>query len=244
MTFFAFLVGLFAIIQLVRPLEPIDERSLIYLQAIGVALPENLNAQLPYPVSDLVFTGEIGGQKVALLELFKFWVCIGIIFSMSEGRSMFDTLKQVYAQAKSANPAFDIKSKLSANEASVTGRSNDLETRNKDGFFCTQNIGWPWGQVNADFLDEGTRYLRGKGRCGVNGHSCARIACSYRTAIFLCNDRPEFIQPACPYLASYVDDIVNVCGIHYDSAFTHNILVAGQRFDTDRYNVLVRFDYC
>ncbi|EHL01871.1 hypothetical protein M7I_2228 [Glarea lozoyensis 74030] len=71
MTFFAFLVGLFAIIQLVRPLEPIDERSLIYLQAIGVALPENLNAQLPYPVSDLVFTGEIGGQKVALLELFK-----------------------------------------------------------------------------------------------------------------------------------------------------------------------------
>ncbi|EHL01870.1 hypothetical protein M7I_2227 [Glarea lozoyensis 74030] len=70
---------------------------------------------------------------------------------------------QIYEQAKIANGDFDVDEQLSANIA--TGSPEKLNARNK-------NQG-------------------GKGSCGVNPRSCARISCSYQAAIFLCNDSPN-----------------------------------------------------
>ncbi|EPE27412.1 hypothetical protein GLAREA_04203 [Glarea lozoyensis ATCC 20868] len=147
---------------------------------------------------------------------------------------------QIYEQAKIANGDFDVDEQLSANIA--TGSPEKLNARNKSPPpLCNQNIGNPWTPTDVLYINNGITYLRGKGSCGVNPRSCARISCSYQAAIFLCNDRNDFIAPSCAYLASYAQDIVNRC--QFFSSFK-KWQVAGQEFDTDNYNVVVRAAAC
>ncbi len=50
------------------------------------------------------------------------------------------------------------------------------------------------------------------------------------------------ISPDMSYIASYASDIILKCTGHSDPF--HNALVMGQEFDTDNYNVVVRYDRC
>ncbi|EHK99809.1 hypothetical protein M7I_4304 [Glarea lozoyensis 74030] len=145
--------------------------------------------------------------------------------------------QQVYAKTLAAHPDFNVHAQITANIASAA----KVTKRNKSNHFCSQDIGNPWRPAKVDKIVDGIHYLQNKARCGVNPRSCARISCSWDSAIFLCNDRNDFIQPSCAYLASYASDIINFC--HQDVNGI-GIAVAGQEFDTENYNVLVRYSNC
>jgi len=49
------------------------------------------------------------------------------------------------------------------------------------------------------------------------------------------------IDPQLNYIASYASDIINRCGVAPPFS---PALAAGQEFDTDNYNVIVREDGC
>jgi len=89
-------------------------------------------------------------------------------------------------------------------------------------------------------IQQGVSYLNGQGRCSVNAKTCARVSCSWDSAIYLCNDNDYYIEPACPYIASYAADIINTCQYYYAKRW----VVTGQEFDSDGYNVVVRGDSC
>jgi hypothetical protein len=111
------------------------------------------------------------------------------------------------------------------------------------------NVGG-WGPAGTTTIQQGMAYLRGLGNrgCRVGGRSCTRISCSYRSAIWLCNDNDWEIAPACNYLLEYAGNIIGKCKrTNYFSCRTCPFgvwtdHVTGQQFDTDRYNIIVRED--
>ena len=60
------------------------------------------------------------------------------------------------------------------------------------GFSCDP-VG---GNAHVPAIQDGIGYLNSlNGGCWVNPRSCARISCSYNSAIFLCNDVSQFTLP-------------------------------------------------
>ncbi|TVY15182.1 hypothetical protein LARI1_G008051 [Lachnellula arida] len=122
---------------------------------------------------------------------------------------------------------------------SDTVLSRDADS--KDGVHCIPIGGQNWQYANSAAIAQSVKDLQSRGgSIHVNGHSCARLSCLTSSAIFLCNDNNDGIAPQLNYIASYASDIINRCGV---SPFTP-ALAAGQEFDTDHYNVIVREDSC
>ncbi|KAH8823380.1 hypothetical protein DL96DRAFT_1559245 [Flagelloscypha sp. PMI_526] len=69
---------------------------------------------------------------------------------------------------------------------------------------------------------------------GVNGRTCMRMFCFSNTGVALCNDREDYIEPNLRYLSSYLTIIDQYC------LNTKYSLEAGQLFDTDNYNILLK----
>ncbi|EPE32878.1 hypothetical protein GLAREA_05890 [Glarea lozoyensis ATCC 20868] len=207
----------------------------IFKLAIGVPV----DAPLPLPISDLVFRGELGGHEV----------------------EFNGTIQEVYAQVAATHPSFNTRSQLDTNIALAAASPIQITKRNKAHHFCNQNIGKPWLPAKVTYIEDGIKYLstspyplphpplypdltipaESKGKCGVQSGHCARISCSWDSAIFLCNDRLDFIEPSCAYLASYAEDLIDWCKTEVSGMGS---AVAGQLFDTDSYNVLVRYSNC
>ncbi|KAH7323765.1 hypothetical protein BKA65DRAFT_555438 [Rhexocercosporidium sp. MPI-PUGE-AT-0058] len=96
-----------------------------------------------------------------------------------------------------------------------------------------------WRAAEVRYINDGVAYLKKvNALCGVNGHACSRISCSYKSAITLCNVTPNHMSLSCTYMASYIQDILNRCA--YSVGLIR--LVGGQAWDTDGYNVNVMRD--
>ncbi|KUJ09226.1 uncharacterized protein LY89DRAFT_598214 [Mollisia scopiformis] len=107
---------------------------------------------------------------------------------------------------------------------------------------CIPVPGQDWGNADAGLIQDGINYLSGlQGGCCVGPTSCVRISCSWNSAIFLCNDNGYTICPNCGYLATYASDMINDCSSWNGG---DSIIVGGQLFDSDHYNIIVRWDSC
>jgi hypothetical protein len=94
-------------------------------------------------------------------------------------------------------------------------------------------------------IDAGIFYLNNlHTRLGIPAKSCSRISCSYDSAIYLCNDNGQYIEPASAYIASYAQDLVNLCTTGSFDKFPDYRKTGGQEFDSDGYNVIVKQDSC
>ncbi|CAJ2504629.1 Uu.00g120230.m01.CDS01 [Anthostomella pinea] len=99
------------------------------------------------------------------------------------------------------------------------------------------------GKVEGGPLQDGINYLKKHDRpCTADPgpRVCARISCSWNSAIWLCNDTPNGISHACADLATYVEDIREECHV----GVGRELLIQGQQFDTENFNVLVGKDNC
>ncbi|KAI0838558.1 hypothetical protein F5Y06DRAFT_287264 [Hypoxylon sp. FL0890] len=140
------------------------------------------------------------------------------------------SFQDIEAQILKVNPNFSWDDENTANVTILT-------TSVKDHLTCDPNNIW-WAQVFR--IQQGIDYLKGKkGACsmGPGPRVCTRISCSYKSAIWWCNDNDHSIKEDCSLWSDYAQDIVNSCQTHDASS-----RVRGQEFSTNNWNVMVGFD--
>ncbi|OTA52106.1 hypothetical protein K449DRAFT_427368 [Hypoxylon sp. EC38] len=141
------------------------------------------------------------------------------------------SFQDIEVQILQANPEF------SWNDHQDTNDSITLSTRAKHHLSCDPNNIW-WAQ--AFRIQEGIDYLRGKtGTCSMvaGPRVCTRISCSYKSAIWWCNDNDYPIQEDCSVWSDYAQDILDNCQTNDASS-----RVRGQEFSTNDWNIMVGFD--
>ncbi|KAL2803003.1 hypothetical protein BJX63DRAFT_437318 [Aspergillus granulosus] len=154
------------------------------------------------------------------------------------------TIESVETQIKELNPDWSLLNLV--NETSVLESRSDLSKRNQ--IFPVLCNNRPEGYADSLVIAQGIMYLEGLGRCHIPARACARVSCSWNSAIWACNDNYGDITPACPYLADYARNIINACTV--ESSVCGSTLciyqrnARGQQFDTDNYNVIVAGDRC
>ncbi|KAK3312378.1 hypothetical protein B0H66DRAFT_397537 [Apodospora peruviana] len=121
------------------------------------------------------------------------------------------TAKSIYEHILAINPKYaEENPPLPEVEARGEGQ---LEKR--DSVSCS--YGSP---VNYADCDEGLRYLRalggGSGWCGANANSCARVSCSWKCGMHLCNTSGGYIQVYCRDIANDMATIFGNCHYTYD----------------------------
>jgi len=200
--------------------------------AIPGALSEGLSSPsgggLPHPVVPMVLTGTIGEHEVQLNG----------------------SIQEIHAQMKVLYPNFDADALTPAKN--LTARNTNLQFRSElearggklPPPLCFPVGNWGWSKASGETIGEGINYLdQVQALCGVSARSCVRISCSWNSAIYLCNDNYYGITPTCPYMASYAQDIINDCTTPADRV-VGDWSVCGQLFDSDGYNIIVRWDAC
>ncbi|EGD84880.1 hypothetical protein H112_08597 [Trichophyton rubrum D6] len=169
-----------------------------------------------FATSSMIYTGPVtpGGDNVTL-----------------EG-----TIQEIFHQILKLNPSYKPEDFPDAPH-SPRKVSSKLEKRIPGDIICD-----PSGTKRAwrKHIEEGVAYLKRAPQaslCRVRNRSCSRISCSWDSGIFLCNDRDSWFEEFCPLLGNYADEILRGCQ-------QSRTKVAGQKFDPQNYNVLVKFDKC
>ncbi|KAE9373604.1 hypothetical protein N431DRAFT_535069 [Stipitochalara longipes BDJ] len=146
------------------------------------------------------------------------------------------TVQEVMAQLKELHPEVVLEKREVIGRAALNKILPPL---------CVPVGNWGWQSTLTGYITDGVTYLnRIGGRLSISAHSCSRISCSYNSAIYLCNDNPGTIDPATVYIASYAQDLINLCSFEDLSPWGDASYTGGQEFDTDKYNVIVRLDSC
>ncbi|KAI1379996.1 hypothetical protein F4677DRAFT_442187 [Hypoxylon crocopeplum] len=151
------------------------------------------------------------------------------------------TIEEVTTQIQATKPDFTWESLSKATGNTPTVNASKRETEDNK-IIC--GVGGPnaIGVALALVLQQRDYLASLPGTCGVGGgpRVCVRVSCSYRAAVWLCNDNAGGVEPRCSDLAAFVDDIAGKCQVKYRG----RPLVRGQEFDARNYNVMVGYDIC
>lgn len=146
------------------------------------------------------------------------------------------TAKSIYEQIVAVNPFFASLNPVDPAALAVRDVSpaTPLDKRERREIDC--NSGSP---VATGDCNEVLNYLRGLGNgeamCGANADGCARVSCSWRCGLELCNFGTGHFQVNCRDIARDIVDIMRQC--------TRNQEVHG-RYIFDRHYTRVRWQAC
>lgn len=150
------------------------------------------------------------------------------------------TAQSIYEQIVTANPSYatlnpvNVTAPVSVRTSDPFSSSPDLDKRQRREIDC--NSGDP---VATGDCAEGLNYLRalgnGEAMCGANANGCARVSCSWRCGLELCNFGTGHFQVKCRDIARDIVDIMARC--------TKNQQVRG-RYIFDRHYTRVRWHRC
>ncbi|RSL66562.1 hypothetical protein CEP54_003648 [Fusarium duplospermum] len=182
--------------------------------AFASAIPQASN--LPKVVS-----APIDGYEIAPMK----WT--GQVDKRSENITLEGTLEEITVKAREINPDF--------------GASPSVEKRG----FGKINCGWGGkGRAGVLAIKEGIDYLQGiNGYCGLDDgpYKCARVSCSWDSAIWLCNDNDTPLRVPCKDLGPFAAKIREDCM----SSGWSEPMTQGQLFsDEGNWNVIVGKDSC
>ncbi|PVH69215.1 hypothetical protein DL98DRAFT_626085 [Cadophora sp. DSE1049] len=155
------------------------------------------------------------------------------------------TVQEIFAQLAAEHKDFAMPTAQAASQ--IEARSK-LESRSKYGLGCIAVKGQSWDKARKHYIEDGINYLNHvKAWCHAPANSCVRVSCSWRAAIYLCNDNNHEIDTACNYISTFAQDMVDKCtSYNWRRVFTSGgytrWVTGGQEFDTDRFNVVVRDD--
>ncbi|KAJ4313268.1 hypothetical protein N0V84_009496 [Fusarium piperis] len=176
------------------------------------AIPETVKV-LPAPIE---------GYDIVPLK----WT--GKLDNRGEDVTLEGTVEEITSKVKKTNPDFG------------------LEIRpEKRAEFGKVNCGWGGsGKASGLAIGDGIKYLNGfgDGYCGLDDgpYKCARISCSYNSAIWLCNDNDTPLRVRCGDLEPFIRKIVDDC---YTWGFGEP-MVQGQIFTNENWNVILGKDKC
>jgi len=121
---------------------------------------------------------------------------------------MTGTIEEIYSQLTKINPSFDADFATVEDSNNIQG--SNLEKRS--GTFCGA-----WDDADLAAILEGIRYLR-----KVNGQptgspgpgACGRVSCSYKSAIWWCNDNTfTFSLPSFGTIADCAQAVADSCRV-------------------------------
>jgi len=149
-------------------------------------------------------------------------------------RQIFNgTVQQVVAQLSKVNPNWEEDFKVSiASKKASTFAPRGLVKR--DHFNC----GNPWAPADYGRVIQGVDYLNGVPGQPGNGPgpgNCGRVSCSYKAAIWWCNDNSY------SYTLSGFSAIAAGARIVADNCHSGSS-TSGQWFSDNNWNVIVRYD--
>ncbi|KAH7380836.1 hypothetical protein BKA64DRAFT_222054 [Cadophora sp. MPI-SDFR-AT-0126] len=152
------------------------------------------------------------------------------------------TIEEILAKVVDEHPEFKIEDVQTA-ASPIVSTLDKVDKRTKSDFVCYPFAGQPnWRPAINRWISEGIAYLQHvNALCWVDGNKCARISCSWGSAISLCNVTPNPKGLSCAYMASYAQEIKDRCTI------TRRKLpdeCGGQFWDTEGYNINVFRDSC
>ncbi|PVH87621.1 hypothetical protein DL98DRAFT_581630 [Cadophora sp. DSE1049] len=142
----------------------------------------------------------------------------------------------------------EIMKELSAKDpdfvAKIEAEATDLVTRAKTWQECLPIPGKPdLREADTEAISKGIKYLRRiGGTCGVGVRTCARVSCSWDSAIFLCNDNSVHIHVSSNLLADYTQDLVNACDKYVSRYRGHAF--GGRIFDNGGWQLVVLREEC
>ncbi|KAL5324510.1 hypothetical protein ACEPPN_009056 [Leptodophora sp. 'Broadleaf-Isolate-01'] len=147
------------------------------------------------------------------------------------------SIQEIFSKLAAENPSLVIPE---VNTTSNHPSSHSLIERNKRNTECFPIPGTNWPKADSNCIWEGIDYLRkGAPFCWVNAHTCARISCSWNSAIYLCSDYGATWGHSCKYISGYAEDLIHSCTeTNIGASWT------GREFDTDNYSVYVMSDRC
>ncbi|RYP73364.1 hypothetical protein DL769_004237 [Monosporascus sp. CRB-8-3] len=166
------------------------------------------------------------------------------------------TLQSIVKQIRAENPQYPFRNRtrfpissddsMKSGDTSV-GRSDTTgailsegarNARDNNVFCGVGGDGW----ADKEAIVEAITYLRDlTGACySYPGPGfCGRISCSYNSAVWWCNDKPEVVNYPCSSFADFVQMITNECSDQWEKQ------IQGQVFSEDgSYNVMVGRDWC
>ncbi|KAL3470113.1 hypothetical protein BJX99DRAFT_264549 [Aspergillus californicus] len=165
------------------------------------------------------------------------------------------TIEEIHSQLLDVNPDWDedyVKPALERRAAeratrSADGLTTDFTVAKRDVDFIED--GWivcdAWPRAKQSRIQDGITYLRGvDGRPTSEGGpgKCARVSCSYDSAIWWCNDsRDTKTLRSFADIAEGAETIINSC-THDTPSFGRDI--SGQAFHKTNWNVIVREASC
>ncbi|KAG6112143.1 hypothetical protein E4U13_004405 [Claviceps humidiphila] len=148
------------------------------------------------------------------------------------------TIEEVTSKAKKLNPrwARDIAKRKPARDDEARLQTRDWAYR----VDCADGKRWKkaglWHvQAGLDYLSK----LKAKPKMGPGPGTCSRVSCSYKAAIWWCNDNTEQHElESFDEIVSCATSILDKC-TDYGAPFS---FVGGQAFMPDRWNVIIRED--
>ncbi|GBF65816.1 hypothetical protein TMEN_8534 [Trichophyton mentagrophytes] len=164
-------------------------------------------------------------------------VYIGPVTPGGENVTLEGSIQEIFHQILKLNPSYKQEDFHDTPDSHAHQVGTNLEKRIPGDIICD-----PSGTKRAwrKHIEEGVAYLKRAPQaslCRVRNRACSRISCSWDSGIFLCNDRDSWFEEFCPVLGNYADEILRGCQ-------QSRTKVAGQKFDPQNYNVLVKFDKC
>ncbi|AEO69047.1 fd896ae8-f71e-4e42-ba99-548a03bad6f5 [Thermothielavioides terrestris] len=145
------------------------------------------------------------------------------------------TVQEVYAQALQINPNF----KLKTPSTPARPRRALAHQRSK-----VEDCNYPYPLAEASKIHDGVEYLRGVPGKPVEGPgptACGRVSCSWKSAIWWCNDNKNlYTLDSFNKIADSAQFILLTC----PWTGYMNWYVSGQNFETEHWSTIVKGDDC
>ncbi|KAJ5747689.1 uncharacterized protein N7511_009385 [Penicillium nucicola] len=154
------------------------------------------------------------------------------------------TVEELHTKLLQLNPKWDEDfAEIETEDDALVERDFDLEKRT-DFAGSKYNCFGRWGRCDSIPVNQGITYLRklnGNPRAAAGPSSCARVSCSYKAAIYWCNDsKSKKTLNSFGSIADGAKYINTKCVLGSGlSRYT-----AGQVFHKSNWNVIVQEDKC
>ncbi|KAM7183957.1 hypothetical protein V8F33_013273 [Rhypophila sp. PSN 637] len=169
------------------------------------------------------------------------------VFQNGTMMNMTGTVEQVYAQILEINPAFEFVVP-ETNETETLMARTKQDPNNVCGRDKTDPQNWWWAKLDA--IQDGQWHLRnvpGRPWLDAGPSMCARVSCSWHSAIYWCNDNDHRIElDSFGQIADCIQPITQDPDCLDNQAIfppTKIMVVCGQHFTKDNWNCIATQDY-
>ncbi|KAK0657741.1 hypothetical protein B0T16DRAFT_316009 [Cercophora newfieldiana] len=151
------------------------------------------------------------------------------------------TVQEAIAQAQALNPDFQLPELSLPEQEPLNAPERRELQRRVQVKFC-----YNWDGAERAAIYQGIYYLRslsGTPTLGPGPGKCARVSCSYNSAIIWCNDNTVSKTITWDGMANSAKRITEICGWGLNP-YNNRYYTSGQNFEDSNWNTLIKKESC